>query len=210
MQLGVGTHQSNWSFPMLIKKDHSLDKAFTDVHDQLKRAGVDKNHKFRFFSVATLKSDEKTIPQSRMVVLRSFSDDWAFEFYTDHRSSKANEIESNPVISALFWDPPKRVQVRIEANVTLHNLDDVAASRWKDVQGEAQKAYTSTIAPGSEIKTPDEAHEWPEAFSSDYFCVVSCRAVKIKVLQISGMEHLAFRCRKQAGSDGWQKSWIAP
>ncbi|HKL14393.1 MAG TPA: pyridoxamine 5'-phosphate oxidase family protein [Balneolaceae bacterium] len=195
---------------MLIKKDHSLETAFTDVHDQLKRAGVDKNHKFRFFSVATLNRDEKAIPQSRMVVLRSFSDDWSFEFYTDYRSSKVNEIESHPVISALFWDPSKRVQVRIEANVTLHNQDDVAAARWKDVKGEAQKAYTSTIAPGSEIKTPDEAHEWPESLSSDHFCVAVCRTSEIKALQISGMEHIAFKARRGSANDEWVKSWIAP
>lgn len=195
---------------MLIKKNTPLEKAFTDIHDQLKRAGVDKNHKFRFFSVATLNSDEETIPKSRMVVLRSFSDDWAFEFYTDHRSSKVNEIESQPVISALFWDPSKRVQVRIEASVTLHNQNDVAAARWKDVQGDARKAYTSLQAPGTPVDAPEEAHEWPESFSSDHFCVVVCRASEIKVLQISGMEHLAFRCRKQAGSDSWQKTWIAP
>src|SRR6056297_1813496 len=153
---------------MLIKKDHSHDTAFTNVHDQLKRAGVDKNHNFRFFSVATVQASGDSVPQSRMVVLRSFSDDWTFEFYTDHRSSKVEEIKENPIISALFWDPSKRVQVRIEANVSLHNQDDITSARWNDVQGAAQKAYTSTIAPGSEIKTPKDAHEWPESYSADY------------------------------------------
>jgi len=195
---------------MLIQKDTPLDKAFTDVHDQLKRAGVDKKHKFRFFSVATLNSGEETIPQSRVVVLRSFSDDWTFEFYTDHRSSKVKEIETHPVIAALFWDPSKRVQVRIEAGVTLHNQDDVAAARWKDVQGDAQKAYTSIPSPGLAIDDPKDAHEWPDSYSSDHFCVVVCNAFEITTLQISGMEHLAFRCRKPAASDSWQKTWIAP
>ena len=195
---------------MLIKKDHSLETAFTDVHDQLKRAGVDNNHKFRFFSVATLNRDEEAIPQSRMVVLRSFSDDWSFEFYTDYRSSKVNEIESHPVISALFWDPSKRVQVRIEANVTLHNRDDVAQERWKDVQGDARKAYTSLQAPGTPVDAPGEAHQWPESLSSDHFCVAVCRTSEIKALQISGMEHIAFKARRGSANDEWVKSWIAP
>ena len=195
---------------MLIQKDQSLDAAFTEVHDQMKRAGVDNNHKFRFFSVATQKASNDTIPQSRMVVLRSFSDDWTFEFYTDHRSSKVEEIKKNPVISALFWDPSKRVQVRIEAEATIHNQDELAGDRWKDVQGAAQKAYTSTIAPGSEIDSPDEAHDWPESYSSDYFTVVSCKPFRFKALQISGMEHLAFEGHREQLSDEWKKTWIAP
>ena len=195
---------------MLIKKDHSLDKAFTDIHDQLKRAGVDKNHKFRFFSVATLCSDEETIPQSRMVVLRSFSDDWTFEFYTDNRSSKVKEIKAHPVVSALFWDPSKRVQVRIEANVILHNQNDLAAARWKDIQGDAQKAYTTTVTPGSVINQPEDAHKWPDSYSSDYFTVASCKATRIKALQISGMEHLAFESSRPTASKPWKKTWIAP
>ncbi|WP_340105144.1 pyridoxamine 5'-phosphate oxidase family protein [Rhodohalobacter sp. 8-1] len=195
---------------MLIQKDHSLDKAFNEVHDQLKRAGVDTRHKFRFFSVATVNASKKIIPQSRMVVLRSFSDDWAFEFYTDHRTSKVEEIESNPIISALFWDPSKRVQVRIEAEAAIHNQDDLAESRWKDVQGDAQKAYTPVVSPGSVVDKPEDAHKWPDAYRYDYFTVIVCSAVKIKALQLSGMEHLAFLCKRSHESDSWDKNWIAP
>lgn len=195
---------------MLIQKDTPLDKAFTDIHDQLKRAGVDKNHKFRFFSVATLNRDVETIPQSRMVVLRSFSNDWTFEFYTDHRSSKVEEIRENSTMSALFWDPSKRVQVRIEADASLHTGDELAADRWKDVQGDAQKAYTSTLSPGSPIDDPKEAHNWPAPHTSDNFTVVVCTAFRIKALQISGMEHVALVSWRDRPSDEWQKSWIVP
>lgn len=195
---------------MLIQKDYSIDQAFNAVHNQLKRAGFDKNHKFRFFSVATVDTSEKAIPQSRMVVLRSFDDDWTFEFFTDHRSSKVKEIEENPVISALFWDPSKRVQVRIEADAKVYNQDDISADRWKVVQGDAQKAYTSIPAPGTQVDVPTDAHQWPDSYSSDHFSVVVCTAVRIKALQISGMEHLAFECSRSTASDTLQKTWIAP
>src|SRR6056297_51388 len=195
---------------MLIQQNHSLDKAFTEVKDQLKRAGVDTKHKFRFFSVATVELSENRIPKSRMVVLRSFSDDWTFEFYTDHRSSKVKEIEENPFITALFWDPSKRVQVRIEANVSIHNQDELAAKRWEDIQGDAQKAYTSVPSPGTPVDTIEDAYQWSESFSSEYFSVLICKAAKIKALQISGMEHLAFECSRQKVSQPWEKTWIAP
>lgn len=195
---------------MLIQKDYSLDQAFNEVHDQLTRAGVDTQHKFRFFTVATVDTSEKAIPQSRMVVLRSFNDDWAFEFFTDHRSSKVKQIEENPVISALFWDPAEQVQVRIEAQAVIHNQDNISATRWKHVQGDAQKAYTSVPAPGTPINAPTDAHEWPDSFSSDYFSVVVCTVVRIKALQISGMEHLAFDFHLNATSGEWLGEWIVP
>jgi general stress protein 26 len=197
-------------YPMLLTSDHSLDQAFTEIHDQLKRAGVDTRHKFRFFSVATVTNDKKTVPQSRMVVLRSFSDDWTFEFFTDHRSTKVEEIKKHPMISALFWDPSKRVQVRIEAEAKLHNQDKVADNRWKKVQGDAQKAYTSIAKPGAPVGDPADAHKWPETLSPEHFCAIKCSALGIKVLQISGMEHFAFECRRQALHKPWEKTWIAP
>ena len=194
---------------MLIEQDMSIDDAFTEVHDQLKRAGVDTRHKFRFFSVATLHSST-SLPQSRMVVLRSFADDWTFEFYTDLRSSKVGELKENQIISALFWDPSKRVQVRIEAKTTLHHGDELAGERWADVQGDAQKAYTSELTPGKKIDSPEEAHHWPDNYTDDHFCVVSCEAKEFKALQISGMEHIAFQGSREGLSDNWKKSWIVP
>jgi hypothetical protein len=155
-------------------------------------------------------NDKKPMPQSRMVVLRSFSDDWTFEFFTDHRSSKVNEIKSNPTISALFWDPSKRIQVRIEAVAHLHNLDEIAEDRWGNVQGDAQKAYTSVPAPGTPVEAPEDAHVWPASLSLDYFCVISCTAVRISALQLSGVEHRAFECHRAAGSGAWEKTWITP
>lgn len=195
---------------MLIQQKDSLEQAFNKVHDQLKRAGVDTRHEFRSFSVATINESEKIIPKSRMVVLRSFSDNWTFEFYTDHRSSKVEQIKNNPFISALFWDSSKRVQVRIEADAIIHNQDEFSVNRWKYVQGDAQKAYTSVPAPGTPIDAPEDAHEWPISYSSDHFSVVVCSAARIEALQISGMEHFAFDSHRDATTGEWLGEWIAP
>lgn len=195
---------------MLIQTDDSPNQAFTKIHDQLKRAGVDKRHKFRFFTVATLKESEGFIPQSRMVVLRSFNEDWTFEFYTDNRSSKVTEIKNNSVISALFWDPSKRIQVRIEADAEIHNQDEISAKRWKHVQGDEQKAYTSVPAPGTPVDAPENAHEWPDTMDDKYFAVIRLVPKRIKILQISGMEHLALEFYGSSTADEWSGGWITP
>ncbi len=194
---------------MLITPDHSPQQALIEVHDQLKRAAVDTKHNFRFFSVATSGLEDHPA-QSRIVVLRSFSANWEFEFYTDHRSGKVEEIKQNSQLSALFWDPSKRVQVRIESEAAIHNRDEIARSRWEKVQGDAQKAYNSPVVPGSEISAPEEAYNWPEEFSDRSFSVVRCMAANIRVLQISGMEHLAFSYQKGSQPESWQGVRVAP
>lgn len=194
---------------MLITPDHSPEQALTEVHGQLKRAAVDTKHNFRFFSVAT-SGLAKQPAQSRIVVLRSFNDNWEFEFYTDHRSSKVEEIKQNPRFSALFWDPSKRVQVRVEAKATIHNRDELARSRWERVQGDAKKAYNSPVVPGKKIDSPEEAYKWPEEFSDNHFSVIRSVAVKVRILQISGMEHLAFSYQKSSPKASWTAHRIAP
>jgi len=194
---------------MLITAEHSPQKALTKVHYQLKRAAVDKKHNFRFFSIATV-NEQTAIPQNRMVVLRSFSEDWQFEFYTDQRSSKIDDIKNQPVISALFWDSSKQVQVRIEADAAAHNQDKIARNRWERVQGEAQKAYTSLIAPGTPIDDPEQAHKWPDEFVDDYFTVIKCMAFKIKILQLPGMKHLALEFGRYKKESDWKGKWTAP
>lgn len=195
---------------MLIQQYDSPEQAFKKIHDQLKRAGADARHKFRFFSVATLKESGGLIPQSRMVVLRNFDEDWTFEFYTDKRSSKVAEIKNNPILSALFWDPSKRVQIRIEADAKIHNQDEISAERWKHVQGDAQKAYASVPAPGTLVDAPENAHQWSEKIDDENFVVIRSVPRQIKILQLSGMEHLALDFHRKAATGEWFGGWIAP
>ena len=65
-------------------------------------------------ALATVGPDLK--PSARMVLARGW-DERGFVFYTDYRSRKSSEIETNPRGALLFyWDPPGR-QVRIEGSL---------------------------------------------------------------------------------------------
>lgn len=57
-------------------------------------------------------------PSSRYVLLKSYSADEGFTFFTNYGSRKAQELAANPKICATFyWFPLKR-QIRIEGTVT--------------------------------------------------------------------------------------------
>ncbi len=68
---------------------------------------------------------------SRMLLLKWF-DDKGFVFFTNYLSKKAEEIEFNNQVSALFWWPQLRKQIRIKGRVekiSMQESDDYFASR---------------------------------------------------------------------------------
>lgn len=194
---------------MFLTTNSTPPDALADVLNQLMLAGSDINHSFRFFSVATFNADNQT-PETRLVVLRSFTENWEFDFYTDVRSDKITQIRHHPVIQTLFWDPFRKLQVRISANSTIHHADEVADERWKNVQGDAQKAYSQLLAPGTKLDHPSEAHRWPENMTEDYFAVIRSVPKEIKILQLSGVEHLSLEFQRPDATEKWTGHWVAP
>lgn len=66
-------------------------------------------------TLATATSDGK--PSARMVLLKQV-DDQGFVFYTNYRSSKAQELEENPHAALVFYWTQLDRQVRVEGSVT--------------------------------------------------------------------------------------------
>lgn len=194
---------------MLINSTQSHDDVLQSVYRELKRAGTDTDHAFRFFTFATAGSGHGD-PRVRMVVLRSFEPDWHFEFYTDARSGKVEELRRHPVTESLFWNPSQRVQLRVSAASSVHHDDELSNKRWHHVQGDDQKAYASPVSPGQPIADPSDAHSWPEHMDARHFAVVRSRPYAIKVLQISGLKHLALEYSRNDETGEWMGSWIAP
>jgi pyridoxamine-phosphate oxidase len=70
-------------------------------------------------------------PSSRMVLLKGYSEEEGFKFYTNLCSRKAREMAGNPEVCLLFYWPPLHRQVRIEG-------------RAEQVSEEAAHQYFST------------------------------------------------------------------
>ena len=61
-------------------------------------------------------SNEKSIPSSRMVLLKAYSEE-GFIFYTNYTSRKSGEILDNPIVALnFFWDALER-QIRVEGEI---------------------------------------------------------------------------------------------
>ncbi len=85
-------------------------------------------------TLATATPDGK--PSARLILLKQV-DAQGFVFYTNFRSSKARELESNPFASLVFYWPQLERQVRVEGTVTRTSAaeaDEYFRSRPRDSQ----------------------------------------------------------------------------
>ena len=76
-------------------------------------------------ALATCGADGR--PLVRYVLLKAFGPK-GFDFYTDHRSEKAGQLEANPRAALAFWWPPLGRQVRVSGDVT--PLGDAESDRY--------------------------------------------------------------------------------
>ncbi|NBB88367.1 MAG: general stress protein [Bacteroidetes bacterium] len=190
---------------MLLDMDHSKEAAWQAVKHELHRGALDRKHPFRF---VTLSTHGARGVQARWVVLRKLSQDLRFFMYSDLRTQKVADLATHPQAHLLFYHGRKKVQIRCEGEIRLHHGDELSQNQWEHVQGIGTKAYTSTIAPGTEINHPKEAHQWSPAWGGRFFCVLEFLPAKFDVLQLNQMEHVRICFRKADGK--WVKTWIAP
>lgn len=190
---------------MFLTKNSSLPEIIEDFKHSCSLASTDPGHPFRFMTISTFSSD---YPNSRYVVLRAVETDLQIMFYTDNRSSKVNEIRRNPNVSLHFYHPEEKVQVKVMGMAKLHHKDGIASEHWEKVEGEARKAYSSILSPGTEIKSPSEAHHWEEQKGNEHFTVVKVIPHQVELLQLNRVEHLRVRFHREA--EQWVPTWLAP
>ena len=190
---------------MLFNEQESLSEIFHSVRHELHRGALDHRHPFRYISLATQTNEDLDL---RYVVLREVDDDLNFYIFSDTRTRKVFHTNTNPKVAVLLYHPNKKVQIRIKGEATVHQRDEVSTTMWPRVQGDGKKAYNPTIAPGSRIAHPEEAHQWPETMNDENFTVIKISPTYIDALQLNAQEHLRVEFSKT--NDDWEMNWIAP
>lgn len=190
---------------MLIDSSHTTGDVWQVVVQELRRAIVDPKHPFRFVVLGS--TDGREVSQ-RYVVLRDLDDSLNFYIFTDTRTQKVDHLNKLPNCSLLFYHDRKRVQIRVNGVVEIHQHSGLKEEYWKRVHGEAQKAYTSVKAPGEQINSWEDAHNWDLSSESDYFTVLKIIPAQVDVLQLNGLEH--FRIRFSKLNQEWTGQRLVP
>jgi pyridoxamine 5'-phosphate oxidase len=189
---------------MLFTENETPADIWKSLVHELHRGALDTGHPFRYFNLGTI---GKTGPEVRTVVIRSVSKELEFYCFTDFRSEKVAELRTNPTANLHFYHPGKRVQIRIKAKTGIHHQDEVSTANWLKVQGDAQKAYTSTLAPSTPISDPNEAFDWLENGDDRFFTVLKFIPESIEALQLNGLRHLRILFSKK---ENWEGQWLVP
>lgn len=170
---------------------------------ELRRSNADRKHPFRYFYFATL--DE--FPEVRTVVNRKVDLDLTLTFFTDARSPKVQQLQKNPKVSALFYHPNKKLQIRMSG---LAELVDQAHGDFDRLLNEVKqtsslKDYTTLQAPGSTV-----SEEAKLLFGDEvYFLAIKIHPVKLDILQLGREGHLRSAYVKQEG-EAWKATTLVP
>tara|TARA_R110002167_G_scaffold29771_1_gene99093 strand:+ start:1642 stop:2187 length:546 start_codon:yes stop_codon:yes gene_type:complete len=179
------------------------DAIFQEIKEELLHGMSEKEHPFRYCTMATVGLDR--MARLRTVVLRKVSPDLDLTFFTDRRSKKVVHIKENKKVSALFYHPEKLLQVRVEGIGTVIKEKALLQKYWDQVPIENRIAYTTTQAPGSTLSDPAKL-EYLE--DTAHFCIIQVHPFKIEYLKLARPQHI--RVRFSMESDGWRKDYLVP
>jgi pyridoxamine 5'-phosphate oxidase len=186
---------------------------------ELQAGAADRRHPFHLGVLSTL--GRGGTPQSRTVVLRDADGDRGLLFcHSDARSPKVAEIDANPAVAWVFYDPARRVQLRIAGTARVHRAaagDPLAIERWERSSRSSRRCYLAPRPPGAACdgpspnlppellgRTPEGDEDAPGLVN---FAVLATAAVEIDRLELHAHGHR--RARFRLGAAG-RAEWIEP
>ena len=171
---------------------------------------------FKTFTLATLGPDSQ--PDARTVVLRRADEtDHKIWFHTDRRAAKVAQLQAHAAATLLFWDAKRQVQLRLVADVVLHQADAEADAHWAKLWVGGRKMYLSEKTPGTALPEPYPGfppylgETLPSEAESEAgranFVAVECRVVSLEYLKLGRAGQT--RARFTYGPQPTQ-TWLAP
>ena len=174
---------------------NNLELTFEEIKGLLKRGVKDRKSSFHYTTLSTV--DEKSTPQSRTVILRSFDDEnFLINIHSDYRASKVKDIKKNKKISLSFYDDKKKIQLRIRGDAHIKKSYE---NSWLKLSNWSRRCYLSENIPGSYEDQPSSG--FPEEFSVsspsneeskkgiENFCLILIEIKNIEWLYLASQGH---------------------
>jgi len=138
--------------------------------------------------------------------------------HTDLRSPKTDQLRQNESCSLLFYDPVRRVQLRLEAEPFLHEDNEICDLIWSRTNMSARKSYLSSRPPGTPLSQPEDGlprhlngcDPRPEESEDGRrnFLVLEFRVKSMDWLFLNAQGHR--RAKFHYGKEGLEACWINP
>ena len=156
--------------------------------------------------VSTLDVDGK--PNSRCMVLRAVDrQKTTLVFHTDRRSIKANELKSSSQGAVLFYDPKRKIQLRLRCGLLLDTDSVETNERWGKMKEMSKVCYQSNLAPGDPISDPEQVQFLGEGFENFAILTATVKRLEWLYLSFRGNRRAIFDWSRTGGEDG---KWLVP
>lgn len=171
---------------------------------------------YHLITIATL---TEAGPQLRTVVLRKVDEaSRRVTFHTDIRSAKALEIQADPRIGILAYDPRPAVQIRMNGTATVAHEGPDVDEAWEATRLLGRRCYLMSGAPGTPAQdsregfTEEQLTREPTLEESlpgrENFAIVTCVVDSMEWMALRFDGHL--RARFIYRENIWQESWLLP
>ncbi len=168
--------------------------------DELDRATREREHGWRTLVLAT--ADGQGCADARSVILREVdAAARCLRFYTDARSRKVAQIQTQPLGSMLAWCPRLSWQLRLRVRLWVDTGEQAVRPRWARLRlTPGAQDYLSPLAPGSPLDDGGPAAD--EA--AIHFAVVHAEVLSTDWLELHADGH------RRALFDHRNERWVQP
>lgn len=181
-----------------------LDNLLNEISEEWRGAYRRKSHPFKYITLTTI--TDQGLPRSRTVVVREVNAALETIVFTDSRSHKVADLERNNNACLLAYHPKQLKQLRWDGYLE-PITDPVEVKRlFQKVSENAIKDYTTTMAPGTIIKNPDEVEYMSR--QQAHFLPLRFVPVSFEYLKLKRPNHL--RASFSKVEDQWQGEWLTP
>jgi pyridoxine/pyridoxamine 5'-phosphate oxidase len=177
------------------------------IWKELGRASQDRHHEWRTPVLASAGADG--LPDARTVVLRQV-DALAGQltFYTDSRSPKVAQLQTQASAMLVFWSARLSWQLRVRVACTVITAGPEVDALWQGVkQSAAAGDYLSPLAPGAVLaqgRTTANEETTDAPMPAHSFAVLRAQVLQMDWLELSREGHR----RAQLCTTTW--TWLTP
>ena len=159
------------------------------------------------FRLLTVITSHKNIPNARTMVLREVIDKKLI-FFTDRRSPKIQEIQSNPQTCIHTYDRSSKTQFLLKGILSpLYKHPKMEV--WKEIAMRRYHDYGALLTPSSHIDI-GEVIDFSEQEASKHFCVLVFSPQVIEILQLSQPTHIRFQWVLEHATGLWKQHQLVP
>ncbi|WP_291869977.1 pyridoxamine 5'-phosphate oxidase family protein [Maribacter sp.] len=174
-----------------------------EIKSELKLALTERNHPLKFCVLSSIDSDNT--PHTRIIGVRKVTNDLKLTLYTDERSNKVSQIKENPNVSLLFYDPNKKMQIKIEGIASIINDQNLLKEKWLKISPEEKKDYSTVDAPGAKMDNPTDLTFLKK---KNYFCIIEIETKSLEYLKLRKENH--FKVFFSRDINGWVSEFLVP